>query len=244
MANFNLEVGRAIDTGWQYTKKYGLLVAVIYLLVHVVTGGASSIFNGLFGSSMNPEVLGNVNDAISRGDWEAVARYASLMNSGIASNISTFFTSMIETIVVIGLYNLALGLMTGRFTEVTVNAFKLPIEVYVKAFVVSFLVGLICIVATLCCIVPVFFVAPRLILAPVYQVDNPEAGIIESISASWHMTADNTLSMLGLGIALMFIAFLGLLCCCIGIYVAYPIELFATVAAYYQLKGNLQLSPR
>ena len=33
MANFSLEIGSACSTGWEYAKKYGLLIAVIYLLV-------------------------------------------------------------------------------------------------------------------------------------------------------------------------------------------------------------------
>ena len=130
--------------------------------------------------------------------------------------------------------------MSGRFTEVTFDAFKLPLSVYAKAVVVSFIVGIICFVATLCCIIPGLFVAPRLVLAPVYQVENPEAGIIESISASWKMTSGNTFSMLCLGIIMVGVCILGFMCCCIGIYFAEVIQLFALIAAYYQMKGNLQ----
>lgn len=33
MANFSLEIGGALSTAWEYAKKYGLLIAVVYLLV-------------------------------------------------------------------------------------------------------------------------------------------------------------------------------------------------------------------
>jgi hypothetical protein len=105
---------------------------------------------------------------------------------------------------------------------------------------VSFIVGIIGIVALFCCVIPFFFVAPRLILAPVYQVENPEAGIIESISAAWKMTSDNTMSMLGLGIVMVGVGIVGFLCCCIGVYFAEAIQLFVMIAAYNQLKGNLE----
>jgi uncharacterized membrane protein len=150
------------------------------------------------------------------------------------------FGGILSTIVSVGLYNQALGLMSGRFNEVTFDAFKLPFATYLKVFVVSFIVGLISIVAFFCCVIPALFVVPRLILAPVYQVEHPEAGIFESIGAAWNMTSDNTFSMLGLGIVIFGIIILGFCCCCIGVYFAQAIELFALIAAYNQLKGNLQ----
>ena len=236
MANFSLEISAAVSTAWEYAKKYGLLIAVIYLLVGVVSGGLQSMVSPSF--SVGDQQA--ITEAIGRGDWEGIGKMAQAYNTSIGSNISTMLGGLISTIVSVGLYNLALGLMGGRFTEVTFDAFKLPFATYLKVFVVSFIVGIIGIVAFFCCVIPFFFVAPRLILAPVYQVENPEAGIGDSISAAWKMTSDNTMSMLGLGIIMVGIGILGFLCCCIGVYFAEAIQLFALIAAYNQLKGNLQ----
>ena len=235
MANFSLEIGSAVNTGWQYAKKYGLLVAVIYLLVGIV----SSALQSMVGPSFNMAESQAIGEAISKGDWQSLSNLSQSYNS-IGSNIGTMLSGIVSTVVSVGLYNLALGLMGGRFTEVTFDAFKLPFATYLKVFVVSFIVGIIGIVALFCCIIPFFFVAPRLILAPVYQVENPEAGIFESIGAAWKMTSDNTMSMLGLGIIMFGVGFLGFLCCCIGVYFAEAIQLFAMIAAYNQLKGNLE----
>jgi hypothetical protein len=236
MANYSLEISSAVSTGWEYAKKYGLLIAVIYLVVGIITSGLQS----LTGGGMSPSDSQAIGEAIGRGDWESVGALAQSYNNGIGAHFGTGISCIISFIVSIGLYNLALGLMSGRFTEVTFDAFKLPLSVYAKAFVVSFIVGIICFVATLCCIIPGLFVAPRLVLAPVYQVENPEAGIMESISASWKMTSGNTFSMLCLGIIMVGVCILGFMCCCIGIYFAEVIQLFALIAAYYQMKGNLQ----
>ena len=53
--------------------------------------------------------------------------------------------------------------------------------------------------ALLCCIIPVFFIAPRLIIAPLYIIDNPEMGVGEAIERSWKDTKDNVMSLLALG---------------------------------------------
>ena len=234
MANFSLEIGGALSTAWEYAKKYGLLIAVVYLLVGILTNGLQSIGGPSFQDSQA------IGEAIGRGDWESVGSIAQAYSGSIGSNIGTMFGGILSTIVSVGLYNQALGLMSGRFNEVTFDAFKLPFATYLKVFVVSFITGLICVVAFLCCVIPALFVCPRLILAPVYQVEHPEAGIMESIGAAWKMTADNTFSMLGLGIVVFGIIILGFCCCCIGVYFAQAIELFALIAAYNQLKGNLQ----
>lgn len=236
MANFTLDIGGALSTGWEYAKKYGLLIAVVYLLVGILTSGLQSIG----GASLSMQDSQAIGEAIGRGDWESLGTLAQAYSGSVGSNFGTMIGGILSTIVSIALYNLALGLMSGRFNEVTFEAFKLPFATYLKAFVVSFIVGLIGIVALFCCVIPFLFVAPRLILAPVYQVEHPEAGIFESIGAAWNMTADNTFTMLGLGFVVVGICILGFCCCCIGVYFAQAIELFVLIAAYNQLKGNLQ----
>ena len=203
MANYSLEIGNALNAAWEYAKKYGLLIAVIYLLMDLLTGGLDQIS----GPSVNQEAYRALGEAIGRQDWESVGSIAQSLNTGFP--VGGIIGAILKLIVSVGLYNLALGLI-------------------------------IVFVSTLCCIIPVFFVAPRIIFAPVYQVEHPEAGIFESISASWNMSSGNTFSLLGLGFIIVGIAIVGFCCCCIGVYFAEAIELFALTAAYYQLKGNLQ----
>ena len=234
MANYSLEIGNALNAAWEYAKKYGLLIAVIYLLMDLLTGGLDQIS----GPSVNQAAYRALGEAIGRQDWESAGSIAQSLNTGFP--VGGIIGAILKLIVSVGLYNLALGLMAGRFSEVTFDAFKLPFATYLKVFVVNLITGIIVFVSTLCCIIPVFFVAPRIIFAPVYQVEHPEAGIFESISASWNMSSGNTFSLLGLGFIIVGIAIVGFCCCCIGIFFAEAIELFALTAAYYQLKGNLQ----
>ena len=71
------------------------------------------------------------------------------------------------------------------------------------------------------------------------MVENPEVGVFDAIVASWKMTEDNLLPMIGLGFAFAGIAIVGFMACCIGVYFADAFILFTTVAAYLQLKGNI-----
>ena len=51
MANYSLEIGNALNAAWEYAKKYGLLIAVIYLLTDLLAGGLDQIS----GPSVNQE---------------------------------------------------------------------------------------------------------------------------------------------------------------------------------------------
>lgn len=235
MANFSLNVSGAIGTGWEYAKKYGLLVTVIYLLVSVISSGIGSLFE----TNIDPSVYKEVGESLGRGDWNTVTESLPLMGKG-SQTASSFIRAIIDLIVSVGLYNLALGLMNGRFNEVTFEAFKVPLATYLKVIAVGFITGFIILISFLLCLIPFFFITPRIVLAPVYQVDHPEAGVFESISASWNMTKSNTMSMLGLGFAVFGITILGFLCCCISVFFAQAIGLFILVGAYYQLKGNVE----
>ena len=241
MENYSLNIGNALNTAWEYAKRYGLLIAVIYLLTGMLAGSLGHFSTPAF--SYDYESTQALAEAISRGDWETMRNIAPTVSSG---NYFVGFGSMLggilKTIVSVGLSNLALGLMSGRFSEVTFDAYKLPFVLYLKVFAVDIITTIIIVVSFFCCIIPVFFVAPRIIFAPVYQVEHPEAGILESLSASWNMSSGNTFSLLGLGLIILGIMLVGLCCCCVGVYFAAAIKLFALIAAYNQLKMALTLN--
>ena len=233
MENYSLSISGAIGTGWEYAKKHGLMVAVILLVLGVV----SSILQRLTGIDLDPSQSRALGEAIGRGDMEAVAAYGELYK---ASLVPTLISAVLQILIYTGFYNLALGLMSGRFNSIGMNVFSLPLSVYVKFFVLEILVGIISSVSIMLCVIPAFFIIPRIVFAPIYLIDNPNAGIIESLTASWNITKGNTLSIIGLGLVFVGLWVIGFLCCCVGALFAEAIMLFAFTAAYYQLRGNLQ----
>lgn len=232
MENYSLSISGAIGTGWEYAKKYGLMVALAMLVVGVL----SYFIQSLTGVDIDDSQARALGEAIGRGDMEAVAAVGELYKNSLGS---TLLSNVLQIVIYTGFYNLALGLLSGRFTSVGFNAFSLPLMVYVKFFVLEILVGIISSVSVMLCVIPAFFIIPRIAFAPIYLIDNPDAGIIESLRASWNMTKGNTLSIIGLGLVFLGLCIIGLLFCCVGIFFAEAILLFAFAAAYYQLRGNL-----
>lgn len=233
MENYSLSISDAIGTGWEYAKKHGIIVAVILFLLGVI----SSALQEFTGVDLDPSQSRALGEAIGRGDIEAVAAYGELYKN---SWIPTLISAVLQIVIYTGFYNLALGLLSGRFNSICMDAFRLPLTVYVKFFVLEILVGIISSVSIMLCVIPAFFIIPRIVFAPIYLIDNPHAGIIESLSASWNMTKGNTLSIIGLGIVFIGLWLIGLCCCCVGVFFAEAIMLFTFAAAFYQLRSNLQ----
>lgn len=232
MENYSLNVGSAIGTGWEYAKKHGLVVAVILLGIWLIT----SMVGSLTGTSMDIETARELGEQIGRGNWEVLKVYRDQTTPTMGVSIMGL---LLDTVVYVGLYNLALGLMSGRLTEAGFDVFKLPLMVYVKFFVTELLVSIIATISILLCVIPAFFIIPRIIFAPIYLIDNPDAGIIESIQASWKMTKGETIDIIVIGLAILGITILGYLCCCVGIFFADAVSMFIFTAAYYQMRGKL-----
>ena len=167
MENYSLSISSVLNTAWEYAKKYGLLIAVIYLLVGMLAGGLGNFSAPTF--SYNYESAQSLAEAIGRGDWETMRNIAPTVTSGNRFiGLGGWFGYIVHIIASVGLFNLALGLMAGRFSEVTFDAFKLPFVTYLKVIAVDIITNIIILVSFLCCIIPVFFVAPRIIFSPFF----------------------------------------------------------------------------
>ena len=129
MENYSLNISNALNTAWEYAKRYGLLIAVIYLLVGMLAGGLGHFSTPAF--SYNYESAQSLAEAIGRGDWETMRHIAPTVSSGNRFiGFGGLLGNILQTIVSVGLFNLALGLMAGRFSEVTFDAFTLPFVTY------------------------------------------------------------------------------------------------------------------
>ena len=237
METRQLNLSGAFTTAWEYFKKHGLGLSLTYLVLSVVSAvfmvitclmtGLSVI--GMLGLMASP--MGSHNSELPTILGAAGGFFTALW-------IVLTVVMVIASIYGVAMSNLGLGLMSGRFKGCTFDAAKLSVWVYVKVFVVNWLTGLLSGLSALCLVIPFFFVAPRLLLASTYQVDHPEAGIFESISASWNMTKGNTLMMLCAMLIGMAASYLGTYLFVIGTCVVSAYFLLFNTAIYYQLKGQ------
>ncbi|MCR5314251.1 MAG: hypothetical protein K6E54_11525 [Bacteroidaceae bacterium] len=228
MEQIQLSISNVLERAWELTKKHGLLLAVLLLVAYILSYCLASPATKFDQQSYL--------EAVQNQDMETILS----IYTGMLTHPMYFISILVGAFVSVAIMKIFLGLAKGELTSIELSACKMPFAVYVKAVVVFFIIELAVCVGMSLCVIPGIFLAVRLMWAFVYQVDNPEAGIGESFSASWNMTRGNFWPLLGLGVVTFFIAILGLLACCIGMFYTLVVFYFAMVVAYLTLKTTIE----
>ena len=120
----------------------------------------------------------------------------------------------------------------------------IPLEqsTVVNYFVVTIIVGIIAAVSMNFCYIPFFIIYPRVMLAPIYIIDNPKMGIGDAIEQSWNATKDNIWKLLLLGVIARLISYLGVLLLGVGAFPAEAITNVMLVMVYLILSGQDELA--
>lgn len=228
----NLSISACITEGWSLTKKYGLALACFVLVYLIVANLLSSV------GTMSSDSFGVYMDAIQRQNYDRAMAALNEMSTGPVYYITSILTSIISIVFSIGMINTCLMLSSGKMPKVSFDGFKLSPMLYLKGVGLSFVIAICVLIGTFLCILPGIWVAIRLSMALYYLIDHPEAGIGESIKASWAMTKGNFWSLLGLDISNGFISLLGFCLCCIGYLFTMPWTIFNHASAYHTLVQN------
>lgn len=216
-----------LDVAWDYAKKHGLVLAVIVFIVGIVKFGLSRMF-------VPADAIQQYTYALQH-DRMTPELMSQLLPSIYGANA---IVSLLETFIICAIMAIIIGFVKGPYNKPDFEACRMPLMTYVKYFGAQLIVNILTIIGILCCILPGVFIHVRLQYAPVAIIDDPDCGIIEAISRSWNMTSGNTMTLIGLFIAYIVAAIVGLVCCCIGIAFSIAFIYIATVVSFYMLKGD------
>ena len=150
---------------------------------------------------------------------------------------SDWVWTMLTSLVTIGLS----VLLVKETVEVTMGKhITLTGSIFLRFLIVSVIVSLVEDVAFCCCIIPFFIVAPRLILADIYILDNPNMSVGEALERSWKTTKGNVMKLIVLGIIAVVILMLGVCCCLLGVIPAMALVSVMAVVVYQFLNEQME----
>ena len=217
----DLSVSYIYGQAWELTKKNLLPLVLVVLFYYLLVSGATiwSILPPNFDFSDFDN-----GSFVPREDPNFIGNLINIL-------LACFFS--------VGFYTSALRICRG-VGGVSVDSFLRPLAVYVKFIAVGLIVGVATALGLILFIVPGIYVAIRLVFATLYTLDHPEAGIIESIKASWQMTKGHMLELIGLSIVAIFVMLLGYLCCCVGTLVAFPVVILSFTQIYLVLNEQFE----
>lgn len=218
--DLTLVMNRALDVFKQKWLKLSALVLLMYvaMIVPLCILSATVALPGMDG-----EYLDALNSGQTFGSHGGVILLAIL----IGGVLSVYVTML--------LYKTILSVAKGK-------TISLETSTVVNYFVVTIIVGIIAAVSMNFCYIPFFIIYPRVMLAPIYIIDNPKMGIGDAIEQSWNATKDNIWRLLLLGVIARLISYLGVLLLGVG---AFPAEAFTNVMlvmVYLILSGQDELA--
>ncbi len=210
-----LDLSYVINTAWEAFKKQWVKLSLMVL------GLVLSVYCVLLLISVQPPVT---NDAMELLTWYGNNAFTLCLSYGIPA--------LIQMIIVSYIYKEILYAFKG----VQIN---LSIDVILRFVVVSFIVSLLSYLSMLMCLIPAFFVMPRLIIASIYVLDQPTMSIGQAISASWRDTKGNVINLILLGLVAIGVSLLGMLACGVGVIPASAFLYVMMIVIYLVLTGQI-----
>jgi len=227
----NLSPEHLIRQAWRVFKLQPWLCIAMFVLYSVTQPGSGGGGSG-GGNSLND--LSSMS--------QAVTLLMTVMLAGIG--VMTLLVLLISG-PMRGGYELAMLRMVRGEQNVVFGDLFAGFSKFVKLMLTMLLGALIVVIGVLLCIIPGIILG--LGLWPAYLlVMEEDLGPVEALKGAWALTDGYKMELLVLGIANAVLVFAGLLCCCVGVFVAGPVAQLAWVGAYDEMRrasGALALPP-
>ena len=168
---------------------------------------------------------------------KVIAAFAKL-GTNSSYMLGTLITQIISWVLTAGVISMALQAVKAGAASLSFRAFNMPFMTYVWFVLVNIMYSIIVAVGLMFFIVPGIIFACRFRMACYYLLDNQDAGVMESLGASWKMTKGNVWNLIGVAIVTIFLMLIGFICLIVGVYVIEAVMYFAYVAIYLSLNGE------
>lgn len=213
-----------LDAAWAFCKKHGLKLSLVFAVVYLIT-------NAIVQSGIDAEAYMNMLDRFAKGGEPDMSVLMNIFRV-------VCLAKLVELVLLVGVNNNALGIVTGRFKGVTLGAYKISPEVLLKYVAVNIIFYVLIFIGACFYFVPGIYLYLRLQFAPIAVLDKPEIGLGAAFAESWKRTSNHLMPLIGLSLAYCIISVVGLLCLFVGYFFAEAVILAATVYSYLLLDKN------
>lgn len=129
MEKVQIKAMDVLEEAWDIAKQKGIMVAVVIAVITAVSYGVSSIFGGT-STLVLQKAIESENPML-------------VMPALSESMSASLISSLLQYILAIGVVNMTMGIISGKYKEATLEAYNLPLNVYVKYVVTCVVVGII-----------------------------------------------------------------------------------------------------
>ena len=218
--DYELDIGSCISRSWELVKKNFWPVIGISFLVYLIIGA----INQLFGLFSRPAI----NSMIYYHRISAGSIFVVWLTSIIGTPIYTIFKG--------GLYKYYLKLIRGEPASIS-DAFSGFSSIFVQLALVGLVSGLLVMTGIVLCVIPGIYLAVSWCFAVPLVIDR-QMNFWEAMELSRKMVSKHWFMMLGLIIVLALVSCVGVIACCVGVFVTTPIASVALMCAYEDIFGR------
>lgn len=224
------KIGSVLDNAWELSKKHGIWMCLMLLVIYIIN-------NALQGAFCMGDTTALVTATQSGDPMQVVEAFGTVYNG---NGLAIFLCEVVALCFAAGFLNTALLIARGKMEKVDLSGFRVPVMAYVKYLLVSILLVVIAGIGTAFCVIPGIWLFVRLMMSYVAVIDDPEIPFFDAFRKSWAITRGHFWKLLGLGILIILINFVGVCCCCIGVLFTMVISEFALATAYIILSDNAE----
>lgn len=229
-------VGEVISKAFDFAKKNLVYIAVL-LVISLVPQITQTIGNE---NGISQTEITQLQDSFKSGDMSWVLlQYGNMISKSMTplAALLGFILWLVQAGLKAGTYNSMIRVVKGEDDTFNIDAYKMPMNVYINYILTTLLVAIITAIGTIFCIIPGIYLAIKLMYAPMAILNDNELSVTDAIKASWNTTKNNFWSLILLYLANFGITIVGLLCCCIGVLFTNVIVQASLVIAFVTITG-------
>ena len=210
-----------IGEAWKLFQQDAATWVVATLIYFVIVIGINFVF-GLF--------LGGAEIAAS-GSRDSFAMFPALFGARMIINIVSF---IISVFLMGGMYRMATRKLRNQ--PISVNDMFSVGDVLPSLLLGSFLVGIVCFIGFLLCIIPGLIAGGMLMFSIPLIVDRG-MGAVDAMSKSWNVLKGEMLMATLFYIVVSIVGVIGVLACGVGLLVTFPLLVLSVALAYRDFCG-------
>ena len=217
----NLSPEHLIRQGWAVFKLQPWLCVGMFVLYSITQpgGGGTNLSGG-----------GSLNDINAMSQAGALLMTAALAGIGVITLMVLVIAGPMR-----GGYELAMLRMVRGDRSVVFGDLFAGFSKFVKLMLTMLLGALLLAVGIMLCVVPGIILGVG--LWPAYLlVMEDDLGPVEALKGAWALTDGYKMELFILGLANTLLLFVGLLACCVGVFVAGPVAPLAWMGAYDEMR--------
>jgi uncharacterized membrane protein len=214
-----------IGQGWEMINKQlgnWILITLVAGVIYFISQLPFYIFGGLLEFASTRSNSDNGLSALVIGS-SVIARILEIVAGWVAL-----------ALIYSGMYSAALKQMRGG--EISVGDLFSGTQYYVQALIATVLIGIATLIGFLLCIVPGFLVMGLVFFTYPLIVDR-KLGAVDAIKASIDVTQQNLFSFTLFAFVVGLMAGLGVIVCCVGILITFPLFIATVTCAYRDCFG-------